>query len=649
MFKLRSHFAPKGDQPKAISHLVKGIKEGKKKQILLGVTGSGKTFTIANIIQDTQKPTLIIAHNKALAAQLYQEFKSFFPDNFVEFFVSYYDYYQPEVYIPRTETYIEKSSSINDQIDRMRLSATRALLERKDVIIISSVSCIYSLGDPKEYKKKIIQLHIEDAINQETIMQSFRELSYQDTSIQNLRRGTFFRHKKYIEIHPGYADTFFYQIWWHENVISHIYQIDLNKNSSPKYLPFIKIYPNSHHFSAKSLKERGIQLIEEELKEQRKFFLQQNAFTEEQRICNKTKKDLELIKETNFCKGFENYSRHFSHRKQGEPPPCLLDFFPKDFLLFIDESHQTIPQIRAMYHGDRSRKEMLVKYGFRLPSAYDNRPLTFEEFQKKINQTIYVSATPGKWETQETNSDIIEQIIRPTGLLDPKCEIRPIDIQIDDCIEEIHKEIRHNNKVLIITLTKKQAEQLSSYLQEIGIKAQFLHSGIETISRIQLIKDLREGPIDVLIGINLLKEGLDLPEVSLVCILDADKEGFLRNTTSLIQICGRAARNIAGRVIFYTNTITQSIQSCIETTDRRRSLQEKYNKDHHIIPQTIQKKAMETLLETFHCKKKQQRKTTKNPQKIEALKKSMEQAAKEFRFSDAAKIRDKIKALSQKM
>ncbi len=648
MFKLETDFAPKGDQPNAIKALSEGIKKGKKSQVLLGITGSGKTFTMANVIESVQRPTLILAHNKTLAAQLYQEFRSFFPQNAVEYFVSYYDYYQPEAYIPRTDTYIEKDLAINDQIDRMRLSATRALLEREDVIIVSSVSCIYGLGSPENYAKMVISLQKGERVLRDDLLIHLIKLHYTRNDIE-LARGTFRVRGDIIEIVPAYESDIAYRIESFGDEIERISEIDPLTGKTKKILNSLSIYPGSHYVTPDDIRYNAIQTIEKELEERISYFKEKNALIEEQRIRERTKYDLEMIKEIGFCKGIENYSRHFSNRPPGASPPTLIDYFPKDFLFFIDESHQTVPQVRAMYNGDRARKETLIDYGFRLPSAFDNRPLKFEEFYEKLHSVVYVSATPNPWEVEEAKGEIVHQIIRPTGLLDPICEVRKAEFQVDDCMEEIQKEIAKGGRILVTTLTKKLSEDLSNYLKEVGVKAKYLHSDIDTLERIQIIKELRDGKFDVLVGINLLREGLDIPEVSLVTILDADKEGFLRSETSLIQTAGRAARNASGRVILYADKITKSIAACLEITQNRRKIQEEYNKAHGITPKTTLRKKAETLLESFGILETPEETTPIKltpkaiSKKIKELESSMISAAQKLNFEEAAKFRDELR------
>ncbi len=649
MFKLKTEFDPKGDQPEAIKALSKGVVSGKRSQVLLGITGSGKTFTMANIIQKVQRPTLILAHNKTLAAQLYQEFKAFFPDNAVEYFVSYYDYYQPEAYIARTDTYIEKDLAINDQIERMRLSATRNLMEREDVIIIASVSCIYGLGAPENYSKMIIHLNKGDTILRDDLLIHLIKLHHKRNDME-LARGNFRVRGDIVEIVPAYETDIAYRIEFFGDEIERISEIDPLTGKVRSILTSLSIYPGSHYVTPDEIKDQAIVSIQNELEERIAYFKEKNQLIEEQRIRERTRYDLEMIKEIGFCKGIENYSRHFSSRGPGEAPPTLIDYFPDDFLFFIDESHQSVPQVRAMYNGDRARKETLINYGFRLPSAFDNRPLRFEEFYQKLKTVIYVSATPNPWEVEESAGEIVQQIIRPTGLLDPLCEIRKAEFQVDDCMEEIQKEIRKGGRILVTTLTKKLAEDLSNYLKEVGIKAKYLHSEILTLERIQIIKELREGKFDVLVGINLLREGLDIPEVSLVTILDADKEGFLRSETSLIQTCGRAARNAKGRVILYADKMTKSIEACVTITENRRKIQEEYNKTHGITPQTTLRKKAQTLLESFGIEEIAQSEDAPIQlsakainKRIRELEESMIKAAKELQFEEAARFRDELR------
>jgi excinuclease ABC subunit B len=659
-FKLETHYSPCGDQPKAIEAITKNLKEGKKAQVLLGITGSGKTFTMANVIQNIQKPTLIVAHNKTLAAQLYQEFKSYFPHNAVEYFVSYYDYYQPEAYIARTDTYIEKDMAINDQIDQMRLSATRSLLERNDVIIVASVSCIYGLGTPEYYRGMNLHLAAGQQRRRDDLLLHLVEMQYKRNDF-DFARATFRVRGDVIEIFPAYEEDLAIRIEMFGDDIEKISEIDPLTGKTRKKLEEITIYPSSHHVTPEEVRLHAIETIKIELQERMAEFEKENKLVELQRIQQRTRYDLEMIKEVGFCKGIENYSRHFSQRKPGEPPPCLINYFPSDYLLIVDESHQTIPQFNAMYNGDRARKASLVDFGFRLPSAYDNRPLKFEESYRQFHQVVYVSATPAPWEIQESNGEVIEQIIRPTGLLDPEIEIRPAKGQVDDCLEEIHQHTARGGRVLVTTLTKRLAEDLSKYLGELDIKAKYLHSDIDTIERMQIIRDLRLGKFDVLVGINLLREGLDIPEVSLVCILDADKEGFLRSETALIQTCGRAARNAEGKVIMYADKMTNAIKRTVSITQGRRKVQNAYNIAHNITPKTIFRSIVEFMpqgeleedTEVSYGKSSKAAKSKKAAEpkheyltdsdiekKIIFYENEMKKAAKEMRFEDAANFRD---------
>jgi excinuclease ABC subunit B len=648
VFQLKTEFSPCGDQPGAIASLVSGVNSGKRCQVLLGVTGSGKTFTMANIIDQIKRPALIIAHNKTLAAQLYQEFKSFFPENAVEYFVSYYDYYQPEAYIARTDTYIEKDLAINDQIDRMRLSATRSLIEREDVIIISSVSCIYGLGLPEYYSQMLLTIKVGEKRRRDDALLHLVEMHYKRNDF-DLMRSTFRARGDVLEIMPAYEENIAYRIEFFGDEIERISEIDPLTGKVRKRLEQITIYPGSHHVTPESVRLTAIETIKVELKERVAFYEQEKRYVEMQRLHQRTIYDVEMMREIGFCKGIENYSRHFSRRSAGDPPPCLLDYFPKDFLLFIDESHQTLPQLHAMYNGDRARKQSLVEFGFRLPSAFDNRPLKFEEIYRRMHQVIYVSATPSSWEIQEAHGDVVQQIIRPTGLLDPQIEVKPAESQVDDCLEQIRRETEKGGRVLVTTLTKKLSEDLSKYLTEIGVKAKYLHSDIVTLERVQIINDLRRGVFDVLVGINLLREGLDIPEVSLVCILDADKEGFLRSETALIQTCGRAARNVRGRVIMYADRITLSIQKALDTTLRRRELQEAHNREHGITPRSVRREQIQDLAQTFGeiaevLKEEDNTVSHLSSDEVEGKIKEyeieMRRAAKELRFEEAAQFRD---------
>jgi excinuclease ABC subunit B len=649
-FDLVTTYSPRGDQPEAIRALIQGISEGKASQVLLGVTGSGKTFTVANVIAAVSKPTLVIAHNKTLAAQLYQEFRAFFPNNAVEYFVSYYDYYQPEAYIPRTDTYIEKDSAINDRIEKMRLSATRSLLERKDVIIVSSVSCIYGLGLPEYYRQMNLTLEVGQEKKRDEILIQLVEMQYV-RSDSDLTRATFRSKGETIEIFPAYEEDIALRIEFFDTTVERISVFDPLTGRKIRSLSTMTVYAGSHHVTPEDVREEAILSIREELQERYAYFINAQRYVEAQRLFERVSYDLEMLKEVGFCKGVENYSRHFSKRNPGEPPPCLWDYFPKDFLLIIDESHQTIPQLGAMCHGDKSRKQSLIEYGFRLPSAYDNRPLTFPEIQERMHQTIYVSATPGAWEVQEAGNVVVEQILRPTGLLDPIIEVRPASTQVDNCLEAIRLEKERGKRILVTTLTKKLAEELSSYLVEYGVKACYLHSDIDVLERLRIVHELRAGVHDVIVGINLLREGIDIPEVSLVVILDADKEGFLRSKTSLIQLCGRAARNQDGRVIMYADKMTSAIQETITITKNRREKQAAYNKEHHITPTTVSRK-LELLAAAENAPECITEEET--PPDIQSIRKSigewektMKQAAKELRFDDAAAARDILRRLQQ--
>lgn len=649
-FKLFSPFEPKGDQPQAIKELSDGISKGQKSQVLLGITGSGKTFTVANVIEKVNRPALILAHNKTLAAQLYEEFKTFFPDNAVEYFVSYYDYFQPEAYIPRTDTFIEKDMSINDRIDRLRLNATKSLLERSDVIIVASVSCIYGLGVPDYYTKMNVKIKVNEEVKREDMLLSLIAIHYKRNDY-DFKRGTFRVRGETIEIFPAYEEEVAVRVEFFGDEVEQITTMDPLTGRIYKKHDQMIIFPASHFVTPKSVKEAAIKNIRDELNHHKEDLERENKHIEKERIIQRTMYDIEMIKEMGFCKGVENYSRHFSNRKAGSPPPCLLDYFPKDFLLFVDESHQSIPQVRAMYNGDRARKKSLIDFGFRMPSAYDNRPLQFEEFYKKIEQVIYVSATPSDWELNEANGHFVEQIIRPTGLLDPVIEIRPAKAQVDDSLEEIRKEVERGARILVTTLTKRLSEDLTKYLVDLGVKAKYLHSDIDTLERIQIIQDLRKGDFDVLVGINLLREGLDIPEVSLVAILDADKEGFLRSKTALLQTCGRAARNSEGRVIMYADKMTKSIEATIAISQERRQKQIKYNKLHNITPTTILKgisshfsQEMDTIEE--HTKKSHLNIKDVRRQ-VKVLGSQMRKEANQLNFEAAAKIRDEIKKLQK--
>lgn len=655
-FKIHSDYKPTGDQPQAIDKLVEGIKRGYKHQNLLGVTGSGKTFTMANVIERVQKPTLVIAHNKTLAYQLCSELKEFFPENAVEFFVSYYDYYQPEAYVPGTDTFIEKDSSINDEIDKLRHSATMSLFERKDVIIVASVSCIYGLGDPIDYEKLAISLRPGMIKDRNDVMSKLVDIQYVRNDYE-FKRGTFRVRGDILDIFPASSSENSIRVEFFGDEIDRITEVNALTGQVIAYLNHAYITPASHFATSEEKVKKAIVTIEEELEERLKVLKDQEKLLEAQRLEQRTRYDLEMLSEMGFCSGIENYSRHLSGRAPGSRPYTLIDYFPKDFLTIIDESHQTIPQIRGMFNGDRSRKETLVEYGFRLPSALDNRPLRFEEFEEMMHQCVYVSATPGPYELENTEQQV-EQIIRPTGLLDPLIEVRPIKNQIDDIINEINEAIERKERVLITTLTKRMSEDLSRHLKEIGYNVTYMHSDIDTLERMKIIRDLRLGKVDVLVGINLLREGLDLPEVSRVCILDADKEGFLRSVTSLIQTTGRAARNAGGKVIMYADNITQSMRITIDETSRRRKIQEEYNKEHNIIPKTIVKSVREVINTTISAEdvvdfkniKDQEDEFTKDEidAMINALKPEMYRAAEELDFEKAAEIRDKIKDLREK-
>ncbi|MBE7010196.1 MAG: excinuclease ABC subunit UvrB [Ruminococcaceae bacterium] len=650
-FQLVSEYKPMGDQIQAIDELSSGILEGKKEQILLGVTGSGKTFTMANVIQKVNRPTLVLAHNKILASQLCAEFKEFFPNNAVEFFVSYYDYYQPEAYIPATDTYIEKDSSVNDEIDKLRHSATAALFERRDVIIVSSVSCIYGLGDPIDYNELVISLRPGMVKPMEEILKKLVDIQFERNDI-NFVRGKFRVRGDVLEIFPASTSEHAIRVEFFGDEIDRISEIDVLTGEILGVRKHVAIYPASHYVTTPEKRERAIRSIEEELEQRIRYFKEHDMLLEAQRIEQRTNYDMEMMREIGFCQGIENYSLHISGREPGSAPFTLLDYFPDDFLLVVDESHVTIPQVRAMYHGDRSRKEALVNFGFRLPSAFDNRPLNFDEFNSRLNQVVYVSATPADYE-RERASHIAEQVIRPTGLLDPEISVRPTKGQIDDLIEEIHHQTERGDKTLITTLTKKMAEDLTDYLREMDIKVKYLHSEIKTFERMEIVRDLRAGLFDVLVGINLLREGLDIPEVSLIAILDADKEGFLRSETSLIQTIGRAARNENGRVILYADEVTGSMQRAMDETKRRRKKQADYNEAHGITPKTIQKGIRDVLSATDTAPDTSVKQLTPDKAmdinlQIELLAEQMKLAASELRFEDAAKLRDKIRTLSAK-
>ncbi len=652
-FELVSQYQPTGDQPQAIEELVKGFQEGNQFQTLLGVTGSGKTFTMANVIQQLNKPTLVIAHNKTLAAQLYGEFKEFFPNNAVEYFVSYYDYYQPEAYVPSTDTYIEKDSAINDEIDKLRHSATAALSERSDVIIVASVSCIYGLGSPIDYKEMVISLRPGMEKDRDEVIHKLIDIQYTRNDM-DFKRGSFRVRGDVVEIFPAYAGNEAFRVEFFGDEVDRISEIDPLTGEVRAQLGHVAVFPASHYVVPKEKMMLAAENILAEMKEQVTLFKSEDKLLEAQRIAERTNFDVEMMRETGFCSGIENYSRHLTFGKPGEPPCTLLDYFPEDFLIIIDESHITLPQIRGMYFGDRSRKRTLVDYGFRLPSALDNRPLNFEEFESHISQMMFVSATPSVYEAQHELLRT-EQIIRPTGLLDPEISVRPVEGQIDDLVGEINKEVEKHNKVLITTLTKRMAEDLTDYIREAGIRVKYLHSDIDTLERAEIIRDMRLDVFDVLVGINLLREGLDIPEITLVAILDADKEGFLRSETSLIQTVGRAARNADGHVIMYADTITDSMRAAIDETNRRREIQQKYNEEHNITPQTI-RKAVRDLISISKVAEADEDDFRKEPESMDAkeldklakeLSKKMRQAAAELNFEEAAKLRDRMKEVKQ--
>ncbi len=647
-FELVSEYQPTGDQPQAIADLVKGFQEGNQFETLLGVTGSGKTFTMANVIQQLNKPTLIIAHNKTLAAQLYGEMKEFFPNNAVEYFVSYYDYYQPEAYVPSTDTYIEKDSAINDEIDKLRHSATAALSERKDVIIVSSVSCIYGLGSPIDYQEMVISLRPGMIKDRDEVIHKLIDIQY-DRNDMDFKRGTFRVRGDVVEVYPAYSGNEAFRIEFFGDEVDRIQEIDSVTGEVRAQLGHVAIFPASHYVVPKEKMEEAAKNILIELEERVKYFKSEDKLLEAQRISERTNFDVEMMRETGFCSGIENYSRHLTGSKPGEPPYTLIDYFPEDFLIIIDESHITLPQVRGMYAGDRSRKQTLVDYGFRLPSALDNRPLNFEEFESKIDQMLFVSATPSVYEEQHELLRT-EQIIRPTGLLDPEISVRPVEGQIDDLIGEVNKEVAKGNKILVTTLTKRMAEDLTDYMREVGIRVKYLHSDIDTLERAEIIRDMRLNVFDVLVGINLLREGLDIPEISLVAILDADKEGFLRSETSLIQTIGRAARNAEGHVIMYADNMTDSMKHAIEETERRRKIQQKYNEDHGITPTTI-KKAVRDLIAISKAAEEKSKDMEKDLESMDAkelnklqkeLQKKMHKAAAELNFEEAAQLRDRM-------
>ena len=647
-FKLKAPYEPTGDQPQAIAELVKGFKEGNQCQTLLGVTGSGKTFTMANVIQQLQKPTLVIAHNKTLAAQLYGEFKEMFPDNAVEYFVSYYDYYQPEAYVPSSDTYIAKDSSVNEEIDKLRLSATAALIERRDVIVIASVSCIYGLGEPENFEQMMVSLRPGMEKDRDEVLRQLIDIQY-DRNDMDFKRGTFRVRGDTVEIVPADRGDIAIRVEFFGNEIDRISEIDMLTGEVKNTLNHIAIFPASHYVVPKERMEKAIRNIEIELEEQVKYFKSEGKLLEAQRIAERTNFDIEMMRETGFCSGIENYSRHLAGLAPGQPPNTLMDYFPDDFIIMIDESHKTVPQIGGMYHGDQSRKRTLVEYGFRLPSALDNRPLSFDEFESKIDQVMFVSATPGKYE-EEHELLRAEQVIRPTGLLDPEVEVRPVEGQIDDLIGEVNKEIANKHKILITTLTKRMAEDLTDYMRELGIRVRYLHSDIDTLERAEIVRDMRLDVFDVLVGINLLREGLDIPEITLVAILDADKEGFLRSETSLIQTIGRAARNAEGHVIMYADTITDSMRAALDETQRRREVQMAYNEEHGITPKTIQKAVRDLIavskkvaVSEVQMEKDPESMSEKELEKlIKELEKQMKKAAADLNFEAAAELRDKL-------
>jgi excinuclease ABC subunit B len=654
-FKLTSDFVPKGDQPRAISELTEGVVKGKKHQVLLGVTGSGKTFTIANVIARAGKPALVIAHNKTLAAQLYGEFRELFPENSVEFFVSYYDYYQPEAYLPVTDTYIEKDAMINDDIDRLRHSATRALLERRDVIIVASVSCIYGIGSPKDYMDMHLFLEEGMRVERDDILSRLIEIQYNRSDVE-FKRGTFRVRGDIVEIYPSFALDRVIRVEFFGDDIDAISEVDPLTGRRIRKLERIALFPNSHWLTPRDRLDTALVGIEKEMKECVERFLHQGKIIEARRIEERTRFDMEMLREFNYCHGIENYSRHLSGRLPGEPPYTLIDYFPDDFLIVIDESHATVPQVRGMYEGDRSRKKTLIDYGFRLPSALDNRPLKFEEFEKRVRQAVYVSATPAEYEIAKTGGRLVEQIIRPTGLTDPKPVVRPVSGQVDDLLGEIRKRVGRNERVLVTTLTKKMAEDLTDYYTELGVRARYLHSDIDTLERIGILRDLRLGKFDVLVGVNLLREGLDIPEVSLVAILDADKEGFLRSERSLIQTTGRAARNVNGEVIFYADVITGSLRKAIDETNRRRRTQEEYNRRMNITPETVRstiKDIVSSIYEsdywTVSVAAEEESEYTADEKTLKRLEEEMKEAARRLEFERAAAIRDRIREIRKKM
>jgi excinuclease ABC subunit B len=658
-FKLVSEYEPRGDQPRAIEELVAGLKRGDQHQVLLGITGSGKTYTAACVIEKVQKPTLIMAHNKTLAAQLYGEFRDLFPENAVEYFVSYYDYYQPEAYVVSSDTYIEKDSLINEEIDRMRHSATRSLLSRRDVIIVASVSCIYGIGDPSYYKELVVGLEVGQEVRRDALLRRLVDLQYERNDV-DFHRGTFRVRGDIVEVFPSFEEDRAIRIEFFGDEIDQIAIVDPLRGKTISKEKTTAIFPNSHYVTPASQLVKAIEAIKVELRERLQFLSANMKLVEKQRLEQRTMFDLEMLEQMGHCNGIENYSRHLSGRAAGEPPPTLIDYFPKDFLCFVDESHQTVPQVQSMYRGDRSRKETLVEYGFRLPSAMDNRPLKFEEWESRLSRIIYVSATPGDYELKKAEGVVVEQVIRPTGLLDPEIEIKPVKDQVDDLVGEIRARVKKKDRVLVTTLTKRMAEDLTEYLTDLGIKVRYLHSDVDTLERVEIIRDLRRGEFDVLVGINLLREGLDLPEVSLVAILDADKEGFLRSDRSLIQTCGRAARNLEGKVIMYADKITDSMRRCIDETERRRKIQAAHNKKHKITPKSVKRAILDMrgaeydgvvdLTAMPRAAEKQKKYVAdvpidKIPQTVEKLRKEMHGAAEDLDFEKAAQLRDRIKAL----
>jgi excinuclease ABC subunit B len=655
-FGLVADFKPQGDQPQAIEKLVRGIKEGRRDQVLLGVTGSGKTFTMANVIAQLHKPTLVIAPNKTLAAQLYNEFKELFPNNAVRYFVSYYDYYQPEAYVPSTDTYIEKDASINDEIDKLRHSATKALLERRDVVIVASVSCIYGLGSPEAYFDLMVYLEEGMEIDRDRVLRKLVDIQYQRNDY-DFYRGTFRVRGDIVEVFPAYEDSSAVRIEFFGDKIEGLFEIDPLRGKMQRRVDKAAIYPASHYVTTEERMKLAVEGIRSELQQRLQELRGQNKLLETQRLEQRTLYDLELLEEMGFCPGIENYSRHLTGRRPGEPPPTLLNYFPDDFLLFIDESHVAVPQIGGMYRGDRSRKETLVEYGFRLPSALDNRPLSFEEFEAATNQVVYVSATPADYEREKSRGFVVEQLIRPTGLTDPEVVVRPARTQVDDLLEEIRKRTERSQRVLVTTLTKRMAEDLTDYYQDLGVKVRYLHSDIETIERVEIIRELRKGSFDVLVGINLLREGLDIPEVSLVAILDADKEGFLRSDRSLIQTIGRAARNVFGTVILYADNITESMRRALDETNRRRRLQAEFNREHGITPQTVVKSLGTPLVEIYEAdyvtvpvaaEGAEKYGRDEVPRLLQQLRKEMKQAAASLEFERAAELRDRIRRMEER-